>query len=73
LNPTGDIKRRADIPDLKDRRDCLKLCLYNLHKRANIEMITHALKEKIGAKNVVDIYYHASDGQNTQRKLMWNA
>ena len=56
-------KRRADTPDLKDRRDWLKLCLYNLPKRATIEMIIHALKEKMGAKNVVGIYYHASKGQ----------
>jgi hypothetical protein len=62
------IKRRADTPDLKDRRDCLKMCLYNLPKRATMEMITHALKEKMGAKNVIDIYYHASEGQKHSGK-----
>jgi hypothetical protein len=62
------IKRRTDTHDLKDRRDCLKLCLYKLPKCANIEIITHALKEKMGAKNVVDIYYHASNGQRHSGK-----
>jgi hypothetical protein len=33
-----------------------------------MEMITHALKEKMGAKNVVDIYYHASEGQKHSGK-----
>jgi hypothetical protein len=28
-----------------------------------MEMITHDIKEKMGSKNVVDIYYHASEGQ----------
>jgi hypothetical protein len=56
-------RRRGDTPDLKEKRDCLKLCLYNLPKRATMEMITHDIKEKMGSKNVVDIYYHASEGQ----------
>jgi hypothetical protein len=33
-----------------------------------MEMITHALKEKMGAKNVVDIYYHASEEQKHSGK-----
>jgi hypothetical protein len=44
------------------------MCLYNLPKRATMEMITHALKEKMGAKNVIDIYYHASEGQKHSGK-----
>ena len=28
-----------------------------------MEMITYDVKEKMGAKNVVDIYYHASEGE----------
>lgn len=55
--------RRTKAPDQKDKRDCLKLCLYNLPKRATMKMIIHAIKEKMGAKNVVDIYYHAFEGQ----------
>jgi hypothetical protein len=31
-------------------------------------MITHVIKEKMGAKNIVDIYYHASEGQRHSRK-----
>jgi hypothetical protein len=59
---------RGDTPDLKKRRDCLKLCLYNLSKCATIEMITHDIKEKMGSKNVVDIYYHASEGNKHSGK-----
>jgi hypothetical protein len=54
-------RRRTEAPDQKDKRDCLKLCLYNLSKRAILEMIIYAIKEKMGAKNVVNIYYHASE------------
>ena len=62
------IKRRANTPNLKDRRDCLKLYLYKLPKCTNIEIITHVLKEKMEAKNVVDIYYHVSNGQKHSGK-----
>jgi hypothetical protein len=61
-------RRRAEALDQKEKRDCLKLCFYNLPKRATLEMITHALKEKMGAKNVVDIYYHAEEGQKHSGK-----
>jgi hypothetical protein len=61
-------RRRGDTPDLKERRDCRKLCLYNLPKHATIEMITHDIKEKMGPKNVVDIYYHASEGNKHSGK-----
>ena len=58
--PQAEIGRlRRDTPDLKKKRDCLKLCLYNLPKRATMEMITHDIKKKMESKNVVDIYYHA--------------
>jgi hypothetical protein len=33
-----------------------------------MEMITHVIKEKMGAKNIVDIYYHASEGQKHSGK-----
>jgi hypothetical protein len=33
-----------------------------------MEMITHSLKEKMGANNVVDIYYHASEEQKHSGK-----
>jgi hypothetical protein len=62
--PKGEAgRRRTEAPDQKEKRDCLKLCLYNLPKRATMEMITHAIKEKMGTKNVVDIYYLASEEQ----------
>jgi hypothetical protein len=54
-------RRRIEAPDQKEKKDCLKLCLYNLPKCATMEMITHAIKEKMGAKNIVDLYYHASE------------
>jgi hypothetical protein len=61
-------RRRLEALDQKEKRDCLKLCFYNLPKRATMEMITHAIKEKMGAKNVIDIYYHASVGQKHSGK-----
>jgi hypothetical protein len=61
-------RRRNEAPDQKEKKDYLKLCLYNLPKCATMEMITHAIKEKMGAKNIVDIYYHASEGQRHSRK-----
>jgi hypothetical protein len=61
-------RRRTEAPDQKEKKDCLKLCLYNLPKRATLEMISHAIKEKMGAKNVVDIYSHASKGQKHSGK-----
>ena len=48
-------RRRNEGPDQRDKRDCLKLCLYNLPKRATIEMIMHVIKEKMGAKNLLFI------------------
>jgi hypothetical protein len=64
IMPKNEGRRRgADTPEQKKKRDCLKLCLYNLPKRATMEMITYDVKEKMGAKNVVDIYYHASEGE----------
>jgi hypothetical protein len=33
-----------------------------------MEMITHDIKEKMGAKNVVDIYYYASEWEKYSRK-----
>lgn len=53
---------RVDTLDQKEKIDSMKLCLYNLFKHATTEMINHDIKEKMGAKNVVDIYYHASEG-----------
>jgi hypothetical protein len=67
--PIGAVgRRRTEAPEQKEKRDCLKLCLYNLPKRATIEAITHTIKEKMGAKNVVDIYYHSSEGQKHSGK-----
>jgi hypothetical protein len=61
--PKVELERcRTITPDQKEKTDCLKLCLYNLFKYATTEMITYDIKEKMGAKNVVDIYYHASEG-----------
>jgi hypothetical protein len=72
LHPTiskGEVgRKRAEGPDQKEKRDYLKLCLYNLPKRATLEMTTHAIKEKMGDKNIVDIYYHASEGQKHSGK-----
>jgi hypothetical protein len=69
IMPRNEVnRRRTEAPDQKEKRDCLKLCLYNLPKHATMEMITHAIREKMGAKNVVDIYYHASDGQRHSGK-----
>jgi hypothetical protein len=62
--PKNEGRRRgADAPEQKEKKDCLNLCLYNLPKHATMEMITYVVKEKMGAKNVVDIYYHASEGE----------
>jgi hypothetical protein len=61
-------RRRTKAPDQKEKIDCLKLCLSNLPKWATLEMITYAIKKKMGAKNVVDIYYHASEGQKHSGK-----
>jgi hypothetical protein len=62
--PKNESRRRgANASKQKKKRDCLKLCLYNLPKRATMEMITYAVKKKMGAKNVVDIDYHASEGE----------
>ena len=61
-------RRKTEAPDQKEKRDCPKLCLYNLPKCATLEMITYTIKEKMGDKNVVDIYYHASEGQKHSGK-----
>jgi hypothetical protein len=67
--PKNEVRRRrTEAPDQKEKMACLKLCLYNLPKCATMEMITHAIKEKMRAKNIVDFYYHASEGQKYSGK-----
>jgi hypothetical protein len=61
-------RRRIESPDQKKKKDCLKLFLYNLPKRAIIEMITHTIKEKMRTKNVIDIYYHSFERQKHSGK-----
>jgi hypothetical protein len=69
IMPRTEVRRRkTEAPYQREKKDCLKLCLYNLSKRTTIEMITHAIKEKMGAKNIVDLYYHASEEQKHSRK-----
>ena len=67
--PRNEVRRQRTIaPYQRKKKDCLKLCLYNLPKRTTIDMITHAIKETMGAKNIVDLYYHASEGQKHSKK-----
>jgi hypothetical protein len=56
-------RKRNAIPEQRAKRDFLKLVVYNLPPTKTTEMITQAIKEKVGEKNVVDIFYHNSDGE----------
>jgi hypothetical protein len=46
----------------------LKLVVYNLPPTKSTEAITFAIKENMGEKNVVDIFYHNSDGEKHSGK-----
>jgi hypothetical protein len=61
-------RKRNTTPEQCAKRDCLKLVVYNLPPIKTIEMITHVIKEKMGEKNVVDIFYHNSDGEKHSGK-----
>jgi hypothetical protein len=61
-------RKRNATPEQRAKRDCLKLVVYNLPPTKTTEMITHAIKEKMGEKNVVDIFYHNSDGEKHSGK-----
>jgi hypothetical protein len=62
------IRNRNATPEQRAKRDCLKLVVYNLPPTKTTEMISHAIKEKMGEKNVVDIFYHNSDGEKHSGK-----
>jgi hypothetical protein len=62
------IRKRNATPEQRAKRDCLKLVVYNLPPTKTTEMITHTIKEKMGKKNVVDIFYHNSDGEKHSGK-----
>jgi NCAIR mutase (PurE)-related protein len=60
-------KRNATL-EQRAKRDCLKLVVYNLPPTKITEMIAHAIKEKMEEKNVVDIFFHNSDGEKHSGK-----
>jgi hypothetical protein len=61
-------RKRNATPEQRAKRDCLKLVVYNLPPTKTTEMIAHAIKEKMGEKNVVDIFFHNSDGEKHSGK-----
>jgi hypothetical protein len=61
-------RKRNATPEQRAQRDCLKLVVYNLPPTKSTEVITFAIKEKMGEKNVVDIFYHNSDGEKHSGK-----
>jgi hypothetical protein len=63
-------RKRNTTPEQRTKRDCLKLVVYNLPPTKTTKMITHAIKEKMGEKNVVDIFYHNSDGEKHSGKTI---
>jgi hypothetical protein len=61
-------RKRNATPEQRAKRDCLKLVVYNLPPTKTTEMIAHAIKEKMEEKNVVDIFFHNSDGEKHSGK-----
>jgi hypothetical protein len=61
-------RKRNATPEQRARKDCLKLVVYNLPPTKSTEAITFAIKENMGEKNVVDIFYHNSDGEKHSGK-----